>query len=103
MIDRPHLKTLLIAVPLRGAPVCNVARPCAPRRQPPNLLLDGGPPPLTIATSPFRGITDMFTVWKAPVVSPDGGSPYPWKKVTAYWVVSDPRDGLAPAKRRRGA
>ena len=37
--------------------------------EPPNLLLDGGPPPLTIATSPFRGITDMFTVWKAPVES----------------------------------
>ena len=37
--------------------------------EPPNLLLDGGPPPLTITTSPFRGITDMFTVWKAPVES----------------------------------
>ncbi len=45
----------------------DVARLALGVAEPPNLLLDGGPPPLTIATSPFRGITDMFTVWKAPV------------------------------------
>ena len=69
--------------------------------EPPQLMIDGGPPPLTIKTSPFRGITDMFTVWKAPVESPsDGGLPYPWEQATAYWVVRDPRDAIAPATRR---
>jgi hypothetical protein len=101
-VGRDRLKTL-------SSPYIFEALPCAtlPRLQfgvaePPNLLLDGGPPPLTIPASPFRGTTDMFTVWKAPVESQsDGGSPYPWEMVSAYWVVPDPRDAIAPMTRRR--
>ena len=100
MVERAHLKTL-------SSPYLFEALPCAtlPRlefgvAEPPKLLIDGGPPPLTIATSPFRGIPNMFTVWKAPVGSPDGGSPYPGEQVTAYWVLAT-RGRLAPATKRR--
>jgi hypothetical protein len=101
-VGRDQLKTL-------SSPYLFEALPCATLPQlelgvaePPDLLIDGGPPPLTIATSPFRGITDLFTVWKAPVESQsDGGSPYPWEGVSAYWVIRDPRDAIAPAMRRQ--
>ena len=101
MVGVSRLKTL-------SSPYLFEALPCAtlPRlelgvAEPPNLLLDGGPPPLTIDTSPFLGVTDMFTVWKAPVESESNGSSYPWERVTAYWVVRDPRDAIAPVTRRQ--
>jgi hypothetical protein len=102
LVERAELKTL-------SSPYLFEALPCAtlPRlelgvAEPPKLLLDGGPPPLTIATSPFLGITDMFTIWKAPVEPRSGRDlPYPWEKVTAYWVGRDPRDAIAPAVRER--
>jgi hypothetical protein len=102
LLDRPHLKTL-------SSPYLFEALPCAtlPRlelgvAEPPNLLLDRGPPPLTNVTSPFVGVGDMFTVWKAPLESRNGrGSYYLWGTVTAYWVATDPRDAIAPATRRR--
>ena len=101
MVGLSRLKTL-------SSPYLFEALPCAtlPRlelgvAEPPNLLLDGGPPPLTIDTSPFLGVTDMFTVWKAPVESESNGSSYPWERVTAYWVVRDPRDAIAPVTRRQ--
>jgi hypothetical protein len=102
IVGRDRLKTL-------SSPYLFEALPCATLPQlklgiaePPDLLIDGGPPPLTIATSPFRGITDLFTVWKAPVESPSGSSSaYPWEKVTAYWIARDPRDAIAPATGRR--
>jgi cell wall arabinan synthesis protein len=103
MVGRDQLTTL-------SSPYLFEALPCAtlPKlergvAEPPNLLIDGGPPPLTIAASPFLGVTDMFTVWKAPVESPSGRrSIYPWEKVVAYWVTSDPRDEVVPATRRPG-
>jgi hypothetical protein len=100
LINGAGIKTL-------SSPYLFEALPCArlPRlelgvAEPPNLLIDGGPPPLTIVTSPFIGITDMYTVWKTPVVSRSGrGTSYPWDTVSAYWVVADPRDAIAPAVR----
>jgi hypothetical protein len=92
-----------------SSPYLFEARPCAtlPRlelgvAEPPDLLLDRGPPPLTNVTSPFIGLTDIYTVWKAPLESEAGsGSFYVWGTVTAYWVTKDPRDAVAPAMRRR--
>jgi hypothetical protein len=91
-----------------SSPYVFEALPCAtlPRlelgvAEPPNVLLDRGPPPLTYVSSPFAGITDMFTVWKAPMESQVDGAYYLWGTVAVYWVVTDPRDALAPATRRR--
>ena len=102
LVGRARLKTLSSPYLFEALPCATLPRLALGVAEPPNLVLDGGPPPLTITTSPFRGITDMFTVWKAPVESwSDGGSAYPWEKVTAYWVARDPRDAIAPATRRQ--
>ena len=102
LLERRDVTTL-------SSPYLFEALPCAtlPRlelgvAQPPNLLLDRGPPPLTNVSSPFIGLTDMYTVWKAPLESQvSRGSYYVWGTVTTYWVVPDPRDAIARAIRRR--
>ena len=101
MVDVSRLKTL-------SSPYLFEALPCAtlPRlelgvAEPPNLLLDGGPPPLTIDDEPLpRGHRHVHRLEGA------GGVGVGWVFVsvgegTAYWVVRDPRDAIAPVTRRQ--
>ena len=73
MVGLSRLKTLSSPYLFEALPCTTLPRLELGVAEPPNLLLDGGPPPLTIDTSPFRGVTDMFTVWKAPVESESHG------------------------------
>ena len=101
MVGLSRLKTL-------SSPYLFEALPCAtlPRlelgvAEPPNLLIDGGPPPLTIDNEPLpRDHRHVHRLEGARWIGSDG-SPYPWEKVNAYWVVRDPRDAIAPATRRQ--
>jgi hypothetical protein len=97
-----HVKTLSSPYLFEALPCATLPRLTLGVAEPPNLLIDRGPPPLTNITSPFIGLTDMFTVWKAPLESQSvQGSYYVWRTVAAYWVATDPRDAIAPATRRR--
>jgi len=63
----------------------------------PDLIVEGDLWPAAVGgSSPFAGVADVYDLLRVPVESWDSnrGSIY------VYWVVSDPRDAVAPAARR---
>jgi hypothetical protein len=102
LLRRPDVRPLASPYLYEALPCAGLPRLAYGVAEPPNLLIDRGEPSLTGSASPFRGVTDAFDVWRAPLETWESGrgSVYVWGTVSVYWALPDRRDALAPTTRR---